>query len=107
MNTICGWACIIRMIFLEIGILVFANNNRDFFPLKRLEVITTHLIDSKCTHKQVQLFCSTESLTKLKRDRGIIGTVQLFCSTESLTKLKRDREIIGTAEEPKEAFIVQ
>lgn len=64
------------MIFLGIGMLVFINNNRDLFPLKRLEVITARLIDSERTRKQAQLFCSTESLTKLKRDKGILGTAK-------------------------------
>ncbi|CAO3670092.1 unnamed protein product [Rhizopus stolonifer] len=46
--------------------------NIDHFPLKRLEVVTARLVDSKRTRKQVQLFCSAESLTKLKREKGTI-----------------------------------
>ncbi|CAO3670096.1 unnamed protein product [Rhizopus stolonifer] len=64
--------------------IVFTNNNRDHFPLKRLEVVTARLVDSKRTRKQVQLFCSAESLTKLKREKGTIGTVK-----ESKKLLKR------------------
>lgn len=64
------------MILLGIGMLVFTNNNRVLFPLKRLEVIAASLVDSRRNRKQAQLYCSTESLTKLKRDKGIIGTAK-------------------------------